>query len=200
MFLKSSSLVCPFPSDLPLSSVKFYLVRTFLHQHSPPVHLCASRTIKGSWSLNTTSYLAQLNITLDHDYATHNDPDSDNESSHSDDNYQDFELDLPPCYSHRDSSGLQAWVEGIKHDPLRRARRVIRLLCSSDEHRRGFLELIQNGNKHGWFDTKDKDGECIAGNVPELQLLRDVKTRWDSVYMMLMRLRVLRLVSLSRLQ
>ena len=51
--MKSSSLVCPFPSDLPLSSVKFYFVRTLLHRHSPPVHLCARRTIKGSWSLNT---------------------------------------------------------------------------------------------------------------------------------------------------
>ena len=151
-----------------------------------------------SFTSTPTSYLSQLNIPLDPDYATYNDLDSDNESSHSDDDDQDFELDLPRCYSHRDSSGLQAWVEGIKRDPLRRARRVIRLLRSSDEHRRGFLKSIQNGNEHGWFDTKDKDGKRIAGDVPELQLLRDVKTRWDSVYMMLVRLRVLRPVSWSQ--
>jgi len=163
------------------------------------INICSSHVVS-SFTSTPTSYLAQLNIPLDRDYATHDDPDSNNESSHLDDDYQDFKLDLPPCYSHRDSSGLQAWVEGIKHDPLRHAQRVIRLLRSSDEHRRGFLELIQNGNKHGWFDMKDKDGKRIAGNVPELQLLRDVKTRWDSVYMMLMHLRVLRPVSSSRLQ
>src|SRR4029077_6192047 len=90
------------------------------------INICSSHVVS-SFTSTPTSYLAQLNIPLDRDYATYDDPDSDNESSHSDDDYQDFELDLPPCYSHRDSSGLQAWVEGIKRDPLRCARRVIRL-------------------------------------------------------------------------
>jgi len=160
------------------------------------INICSSHVVS-SFTLTPTSYLAQLNIPLDPDYATYGDPDSDNESSHSDDDYQDFKLDLPCCYGHQDSSGLQAWVEGIKHNPLRRAQRVIRLLRSSDKHRIALLKLIQNGNKHGWFDTKDKDGKRIAGDVPELQLLRDVKTQWDSVYMMLMCLRVLQPVSSS---
>ena len=176
--------------------VSFDHTKNHVRCYAHIINICSSHVVS-SFTSTPTSYLTQLNIPLDPDYATYGDPDSDNESSHLDDDYQDFKLDLPRCYGHRDSSGLQAWVEGIKRDPLRRARRVIRLLRSSDEHRTAFLKLIQNGNEHGWFDTKDKDGKRIAGDVPELQLLRDVKTRWDSVYMMLMRLRVLRPVSSS---
>jgi hypothetical protein len=42
---------------------------------------------------------------------------------------------------------------------------------------------------------KENDGKRVVVQVPELQPLRDVKTRWDSVYMMLQRLRQLRPVS-----
>ena len=69
--------------------------------------------------------------------------------------------------------------------PLRRARNIIRILWSSDECRRGFCTFIQNGNKVGIFGHP----------IPELELLRDVKTRWDSVFLMVDRLRTLRVVS-----
>jgi hypothetical protein len=48
-----------------------------------------------------------------------------------------------------------------------------------------FDEMIKNGNDRGWFK---------AGQPPKvvkikpLQLLRDVHTRWDSIYLMLNRL------------
>jgi hypothetical protein len=42
---------------------------------------------------------------------------------------------------------------------------------------------------------KENDGKRVVVQVPELQPLRDVKTRWDSVYLMLRRLRQLRPVS-----
>ena len=83
---------------------------------------------------------------------------------------------------------------GIKRDPLRRARRVVRLLQSSDQRREGFHWFIQDGNQRDWFSIKD-GRKRVTVQVPELQLLRDVKMRWDSVYMMLERLRQLRPVS-----
>ena len=86
----------------------------------------------------------------------------------------------------------------MERDPLKHARRVIRLLRSSDEHRIGFQKLIQDGNEGGLFTRKGSNGKRSPITVPVLQLLRDVKTRWDSVYLMLLHLRVLRPVSWSQ--
>lgn len=108
------------------------------------------------------------------------------------------ELELADCFADCDSSDLEDWLAGIKRDPLGRARRIIRLLRSSDQRREGFRRSIQEGNERNWFSEKTPDGNRRSVQVPELQLLRDVKTRWDSVYMMLQRLRVLRPVSLSQ--
>jgi hypothetical protein len=77
---------------------------------------------------------------------------------------------------------LQTIENAVKRDPVALGRNIVRLLRSSGQRRETFDQLIRDGNKSGWFETK----------VPELQLLRDVKTRWDSVYLMLRRLRELR--------
>ena len=109
---------------------------------------------------------------------------------------QDYELKLARCHNRQGKPPKpKAWVDTMKGDPLRHAQRVIHLLCSSDNHRTKFQKIIVDGNKLSLFMKKDGDGNQVKDNVPELQLLRDVKTRWDSVYMMLLRLRQLRPVS-----
>ena len=50
------------------------------------------------------------------------------------------------------------------------------------------METIKSGNQKGWHKSP-------PAKVPENELLCDVPTCWDSVYLMLNRLRVLRLVS-----
>jgi hypothetical protein len=46
-----------------------------------------------------------------------------------------------------------------------------------------FYEIIDTGNEKGWFvDEKNN-----AIQLPRLQFILDVKTRWDSVYNMTMR-------------
>jgi len=85
----------------------------------------------------------------------------------------------------------------MKRNPLRCAQRVIHLLCSSDNHRTEFQKIIVNGNEHGFFTKMDSSGNQVKDDVPVLQVLRDVRTRWDSVYLILLRLRELRPVSHS---
>jgi hypothetical protein len=79
-------------------------------------------------------------------------------------------------------------------NPVTLARAVVRAIRLSGQRRVAFEELITDGNAKGWFK---------AGQPPRivklqpLQLLRDVPTRWDSVYHMLNRLRMMRPVCYS---
>jgi hypothetical protein len=86
---------------------------------------------------------------------------------------------------------VRAWYTGLKRDPIKRARRIVRIVRSSDQRKQAFKKVIETGNHSGWF--RSHDNEAIV--LPDLELLRDVKTRWDSVYCMIERLLVLRPVS-----
>ena len=166
------------------------------------INICCSHII-ASFTSVSKPYLSQLKVPLDLGSVMCDDSDSDNESECSDDDYvddQDYDLALPSFCSGRgddDADKLDDWIKCIKGDPLKRARRVIRILRSSDEHRIGLQQAIQDGNKHCWFTEVNKDGKRTPVTLPQVQLLRDVKTRWDSVYLMLECLRTLRPVSWS---
>jgi hypothetical protein len=85
------------------------------------------------------------------------------------------------------------YAEAIGRDIVSHARSVVRVIRGSGMRREAFDEVIINGNTKGWF----KEGEPPRTiQVPMLQLLRDVRTRWDSEYYMLKRLRELRPVCL----
>jgi hypothetical protein len=79
---------------------------------------------------------------------------------------------------------LRAWYRGLKRDPIKRARRIVRIVRSSDQRKQAFRNVIKTFKSNG-----------IDIDLPDLELLRDVKTRWDSVYCMIDRLLVLRPVS-----
>lgn len=77
--------------------------------------------------------------------------------------------------------------------PITCGRNVVRVIRGSGVRRDAFGEVIKNGNERGWF----KRGRPPAVvKIKSLQLLRDVRTRWDSVYLMLNRLREMRPVCL----
>jgi hypothetical protein len=86
---------------------------------------------------------------------------------------------------------VQAWYIGLKRDPIKCARRIVRIVRSLDQRKQAFKKVINTGNHSGWF--RSHDNEVIE--LPDLELLCDVKTRWDSVYCMIERLLVLRPVS-----
>jgi hypothetical protein len=84
--------------------------------------------------------------------------------------------------------GAQTFEEAVKRDPIALGRVVVRKIRSSGQRREHFKSIIVEGNNKGHFTLPD--GNPIT--VPLLQLLRDVKTRWDSIYYMINRLRILR--------
>jgi hypothetical protein len=87
-----------------------------------------------------------------------------------------------------DTVDKSAYRGAVANDLLRRAREVISMIRASGRRRDAFMETIKSGNRKGWYKSP-------LAKVPENELLRDVSTRWDSVYFMLNRLRALRLVS-----
>ena len=162
------------------------------------INICSSHIISSMTSV-AERYLSDLEVPVDTDrtFCAKDDDDSDDDDDIDAD--EDItELQLDGCYDAHGDHDLEEWFAGIKRDPLRRACRVIRLLRSSDQRKERFREFIQARNERNWFTVNDDNGKRVTVQVRELQLLRDVKTRWDSVYMMLERLRALRPVSLSQ--
>ena len=79
--------------------------------------------------------------------------------------------------------------EIVPSNPIARARAVVQVIRGSGGRRDAFDELIKNGNDGKWF-KRGKLPQVVQ--LKPLQLLRDVSTRWDSVYHMLRRLREIR--------
>jgi len=185
-------------------TLSFYHQRNHVWCYAHIINICSSHVISSFTSM-PESYLSQLKVPLDPNYLTHHsngldsgnesDLDSKDESCDSDDDNvgdQDYKLKLAHCHNRQGKPPKpKAWVNTMKGDPLWHAQRVIHLLHSSDNHRTKFQKIIIDGNKLSLFMKKDGDGNQVKDNIPELQLLRDVKTRWDLVYMMLLCLRQL---------
>ena len=80
-------------------------------------------------------------------------------------------------------NGEQTYQEAVERNPIALCHSTVRAIRASGSRRDHLLEIIQTGNEKGWF------------KLPELQLIHDVKTRWDSVFFMIRRFRGLRPVS-----
>lgn len=78
----------------------------------------------------------------------------------------------------------------VSSDPIARGRLVVKAIRASGQRRDRFEDLIRDGNAKGYFKV---EGQIVKVNIR--QLLLDVRTRWDSVYQMIKRLREMRPVS-----
>ena len=136
------------------------------------INICSSHII-ASVTSTSKSYLGRLNIPFD---------DSETIDQHDDNASDDFNFEdeieeqyLPDGYNKPAGPKSRSWVEGIRHDPLRCAKRVVHLLRSLDERRMAFRMLIQDSNDRGWFKHTDSQHTLIK--VPLLEPLMDMKTR-----------------------
>jgi hypothetical protein len=106
------------------------------------------------------------------------------------------ELVLEPATDAPNSSEQsESFEEAIKRDPIALGRNVVRVLRASGQRRDDFDKLVVNGNSSGWFKDS-KTHQTVQ--LPERQLLHDVRVRWDSVFFMIERLREMRPVRRSR--
>jgi hypothetical protein len=170
-----------------------HCVRCYAHI----INICSSHVISSMMSVSK-QYLSELKVPINPSHTFHDDSDDESDDGNIDTEGNIDELELDGCYNDLGKPELKGWFAGIKRNPLKRACRIICLLRSSDKHREDFRKSIEDGNEQKWFSEKTQSGECLLVQVPKLELLRDVKTRWESVYKMLQCLRQLRPVSLSQ--
>jgi hypothetical protein len=84
------------------------------------------------------------------------------------------------------------YVAAVKGDPIKRVRALVKAIRVSPLRREALRKTIASGNDIG--DFLDDEGNLVQ--VPNLELLCDVETRWDSTFEMLRRARNLRPVRL----
>ena len=125
-----------------------------------------------------------------------NDGDSDSDNDNDGSHLFTWKTDIPNLKLDKEQLNtlddeVQAWYRGLKHDPIKCTCRIVHIMGLSDQRRQVFKNVINTGNDSGWFMSCDN--EVIE--LPDLELLHDVKTQWDSVYYMIERLLVLRPVS-----
>jgi hypothetical protein len=75
-------------------------------------------------------------------------------------------------------------------DPIGRARSLVRAIRASGKRRAAFAQCIADGNEKGWFISGTR-----TVRVPQVNLLTDVETRWESEIFFLRRIWEPRLVS-----
>ena len=83
------------------------------------------------------------------------------------------------------------YAEALRADPIKLARKIVAACRASTNRRLALQRIIEEGNAHegGW------DGDGLQ--LPSLELLRDIDTRWSSTFLMIDRLILLWPVSLS---
>lgn len=83
----------------------------------------------------------------------------------------------------------ERYLEALENNPIALGRQIVKAIRASGRRRDEFTHVIRSCNSSDLFKFQGK-----VVQVPEYQLLRDVPTRWDSVYFMSNRLRAMRVV------
>jgi hypothetical protein len=85
------------------------------------------------------------------------------------------------------SPGEQSYTDAVAHDPIALGHNVMQVIRAFEKCHEAFHEVIENGNVRGWF-VVGKPPKQNTITIKPKELLRDVVTKWDSVYHMLNRL------------
>ena len=108
-------------------------------------------------------------------------------------NTTSFPLPIP---SH---PATQTYEQACARDPIALGRHIVSGIRASGQRRMEFETVIIDGNLRGHWEEQVQLRQ-VEGKIQvlKLQLLRDVDTRWDSVYAMCRCLHILQQVSVFR--
>ena len=83
------------------------------------------------------------------------------------------------------NTNKRAYITALRKDPAAHSCDVVRIVRSSSLCRKSFKDIILDSNARKYW----KDEEQNVIELPVLELIHEVKTRWDSRYYMARRLR-----------
>jgi hypothetical protein len=99
------------------------------------------------------------------------------------------------CFAHIVDLCSRRVVSGVSmlaRDPVDVAQSAVNAIQASGTRRDSFDDVVNTGNEKGWWGKQGEPPTNVM--VPKLELLRSMPTRWDSVFLMLNRLREMRQV------
>ena len=131
------------------------------------INICLSHIILSMMSVSK-QYLSELKVPIDSKPMVCDDSEDESDGGDINPNYNFDELELDDCYNAYGESNFNDWFADIRCNPLRCAHRIIYLLCSLDQCRKGFYRFIQDGNKRNWFSEKTQSGKRHSVQVPLL--------------------------------
>ncbi|KAI6007483.1 hypothetical protein EDC04DRAFT_2611368 [Pisolithus marmoratus] len=86
----------------------------------------------------------------------------------------------------QDLHDRQTYQEALACNPVALGCAVITSLCASSQYQDAFEDYIREGNEKGYWEARDMDSNMTGMcKVTILQLIQDVKTWWDSIYLMI---------------
>ncbi len=190
------------------NNIEFNHLNNWIRCYPHIINICSSHIIASSTRISK-QYLEALKSKSDGDLVYSNIEDDDDDNDNDDDdgngngngngnggdvNDNDAHLfaqetDIPELTLNEEQLDIfddeaRALYTGLKRDPIKRAHRIVHIVHSSDQRKQVFKNIISTRNNSGWF--RSHNNELIK--LPDLELLHDVKTRWDSVYCMIERL------------
>lgn len=103
--------------------------------------------------------------------------------------FADDDAEFSASFFPADQEG-QTFNDALGRNPIALCRGTVIAIRVSGKRRDQFNEIIRDGNQKDWFRNPDRPEETIR--VKQLELLRDVRHRWDSLYKMINRYRMMR--------
>jgi len=91
------------------------------------------------------------------------------------DEQAEFDPTLPPLVP-----AEQTYDDVCGRDPIALYCSTVRAVHASGQRCDQLQAIIHDGNANGWFRSPEDPNEIIQ--IPEVQLLHDVRTQWDSVF------------------
>lgn len=91
----------------------------------------------------------------------------------------DSENDIPHIDDENESN--QAYSDALASDPVARCRSLVTTCRASGQRREELMNMIKEGNTSNAWGKEDEEDIRLR----EVQLLRDVDTRWSSTFLMI---------------